>query len=65
MSTTPHAATIARVRTSHSDMGTSGGQRGRSAAAASTAGAVMSRVSVTMDGPPRGGAVRAWGRYEG
>ena len=65
MTTTAQAASIARVRTSHSDKGCLQGQRGRSAATASTAGAVMSRASETGDGPLRAGRRRGVARYGG
>ncbi|QDO12765.1 hypothetical protein FNV68_47390 [Streptomyces sp. S1D4-23] len=60
--TTTHAAAIARTRTSHSDKGASRGQRGRSAATASNAGTVTSRVSETRDGPLRGECLRVGAR---
>lgn len=49
--TTAVAATMARVRTSHSDMSVSGFQRerGRSTATANTAGAVTTKVSETNE----------------
>lgn len=68
VSTTAHAAAIARVRTSHSDMDSSCGTReakGRAAghldrarrmAVARTAGAVIMRVAVTTEVPLFGSA---------
>ncbi|GGW55135.1 hypothetical protein GCM10010340_37070 [Streptomyces griseoloalbus] len=60
--TTAQAASIARVRTSHSgktslqqESNRVGRQRGRSAATATTAGIVMSRTKVSGDvAPPEG-----------
>ncbi|GHA96477.1 hypothetical protein GCM10010330_58290 [Streptomyces tendae] len=53
MTTTTQAASIARVRTSHSGKRCLQDQRARSAATATTAGTVMSRTKTSGDVVPR------------
>ena len=62
VSTTAQAAAIAMARTSHSDIDhlrERAWERGLSAAADSTAGAVTSSMRWTMLGPPGGGGALA------